>query len=133
MCGPANPAACRTAARTELLVSELAADPDLSRLVDQFVGRLDSKVCRMTECLSSNRLDELAKLAHQLKGSGGGYGFPGISDAARKVEEHAKGDSDLGQVRTAVAELTSLCRQAIAGGTRSREASTGFVTRVERS
>ena len=104
---------------TAILVSELAEDPDIAPLIDGFLSRLSPKVTDMAEHLSANRLDELAKLAHQLKGSGGGYGFPLISEAAQRVEEHAQSDPDLEQIQRAVTELTNLCQQAIAGATYS--------------
>ena len=105
--------------RTEILVSQLADDPDMAPLVDKFLINLGPKVNHMTEYLSMNRLDELASLAHQLKGTGGGYGFPSISNAASKVEQHAKTSTDLEQIQMAVAELTGLCRQAIAAAAQS--------------
>ena len=98
-----------------VLTSELADDPEMAGLVNKFVGNLGPKITRISECLSTNRLDELSKIAHQLKGAGGGYGYPTISTAAQHVEDLAKADRDLAEIRTAVADLTNLCRQAIAG------------------
>jgi HPt (histidine-containing phosphotransfer) domain-containing protein len=99
----------------EVLISELADDPDMAELIRMYVGKFTSKINSMTDYLANNRLDELARLAHQLKGTGGGYGFPSISDAAWRVEQEAKSNSDLQQIRTAVADLTELCQRAIAG------------------
>jgi PAS domain S-box-containing protein len=112
----------------EILVSELADDPDMAELVNSFLGNLGPKVGQMTEYLSTNRLGDLAKLAHQLKGAGGGYGFPTISDAARQVEHLAKAEQEMEQIQLAVDELTSLCRQAIAGRTDQDTALAGALT-----
>jgi len=103
----------------ENLVSQLADEPGMAPLVDKFLNNLGPKVSHMTEYLSTNRLADLAALAHQLKGTGGGYGFPSISNAASRVEQHAKTSTDLEQLQLAVAELTGLCRQAIAAATPS--------------
>jgi HPt (histidine-containing phosphotransfer) domain-containing protein len=70
----------------------------------------------MSAYLSDNQFEELAKLAHQLAGAGGSYGFPTISDAARRVEYSANEDKALDEIRTAVADLSKLCRQAAAVG-----------------
>ncbi len=113
----------------EVLVSELASDPDMAPLVTKFLRNLGPKVNTLNDYVAANRLDELAKLAHQLKGAGGGYGFPTISDAAREVEQQAKADSDLEQIQIAVAELTELCQQAIAGGTPRQERSANALTK----
>ena len=112
----ASQSGCTNSGGTGVLVSELADDPDMSQLVNEFLSDLGPKVRGMTESLSANRLDELAKLAHQLKGAGGGYGFPTISDAARQVEQLAKAEPDLEQIHLAVGELNRICQQAIAGG-----------------
>lgn len=106
----------RHAADVRVLVSELTDDQQMAPLVDRFLKNLGPKVKNMSDGLLNNRLDEVAKLAHQLKGAGGGYGFPTISDAARQVETQAKADADLEQVQRSVEELTELCRRAIAGG-----------------
>jgi HPt (histidine-containing phosphotransfer) domain-containing protein len=102
----------------DVRVSELADDAELSWLVDSFLGNLGPTVRNMIECLSSSQLHELARLAHQLKGAGGGYGFPAISEAARLIEEHVEAGHDLTQIQLAVGELSSLCQRAIAGGDR---------------
>ena len=103
---------------SKVMISELADDPDMAPLVDNFLSKLTPKITNMTEYLSANRLEDLAILAHQLKGAGGGYGFPSISEAAQRVEKQAKTDPDLETIQIAVDELANLCRQAIAGGRR---------------
>jgi CheY-like chemotaxis protein/anti-sigma regulatory factor (Ser/Thr protein kinase)/HPt (histidine-containing phosphotransfer) domain-containing protein len=119
--------------RTGPLKSELADDPEMAPLVENFLGKMGLKIANLNEYLSGNRLDELARLAHQLKGSGGGYGFPTISEAARQVERFANGESDLAQIQIAVKELTMLCQQAIAGGTCADQAFTEPSTRKGQS
>lgn len=103
--------------RSETLVSELADDPQMVSLISSFLSKLEPKMNQMSTYLMENRLDELAKLAHQLTGAGGGYGFPTISDAARRVENVAMTETALDEIQTAVADLSRICRQAVAGGT----------------
>ncbi|WP_010584820.1 ATP-binding protein [Schlesneria paludicola] len=100
------------------LISELADDPDMRPLVTKFLTNLPPKVMRMSECLVESRLKDLETLAHQLGGAGGGYGYPAISDAARRVERAAKIDPepDLDQVRGALNQLSLLCQQAVKSG-----------------
>lgn len=99
----------------DVLTSELADDPDMAPLIKTYVGKFTSKINLMNDYLANNRLHELARLAHQLKGTGGGYGFPSISDAACRVEQEAQSNSDVQQIQIAVSELTDLCQKAIAG------------------
>ena len=101
--------------RDGILISELADDPDMAQIIPIYVGRFPSKISLMNAYLAGNQLVELARLAHQLKGTGGGYGFPSISDAACRVGQQIQSKSDIQQIRNAVSELTDLRQQAIAG------------------
>lgn len=105
----------RQAGRTAMLLSELASDIDRSEIVGIFLSNLPPKIRHMAEYLSTNRLNDLAQIAHQIAGVACGYGFPAISHAARRVEERAQDNVDLIQIRRAVDELKRLCRQAVAG------------------
>jgi HPt (histidine-containing phosphotransfer) domain-containing protein len=57
----------------------------------------------------------LRRLAHQLKGSCAGYGFPTIGDAAARLETSLETHAALEQVSTQVADLVDLCKRARAG------------------
>ena len=106
---PAPPSAA------EMLVSEFADDPDMIDLVEVFVDGLSDRVAAIEKALSERDLDSLSMLAHQLKGSGGSYGFTPITDSARDVETVLKADQDLEELREKVRELTDLCGRAVAG------------------
>ncbi len=118
---------------TEILLSELADDPDMGPLVSRFVGKLGPKVTLMREYLSNDQLDQLGGIAHQLKGAGGGYGFPSLSESARQLEEYAKTDTDLAKIQSAVNELATICERAIAGGIRSGRPSADTPTVEQKS
>ena len=113
-----------------VLRSELADDQEFAPLINKFLQNLKTKVKQMSECLITKRLDDLASLAHQLKGAGGGYGFPTITDAAKLVEQRAKTEVDIEQIATAVSELTSLCQRAIASGNQSDASDTSTKPQV---
>jgi HPt (histidine-containing phosphotransfer) domain-containing protein len=51
-------------------------------------------------------------LAHQLKGAGGSYGFPAITEAAAAVENALADGLDEPTLRDRVETLASLCRRA---------------------
>ena len=72
------------------ILSELADDPDFRELVSLFVALIPER--RETLCRQFAQQDcaALATTAHQLKGSGGGYGFPGLSAAAAELERACK-------------------------------------------
>ncbi len=103
-----------------VLYSELCDDPDFTELVDAFLAGLPAKVTRLEQAFNTGALLDLARLAHQLKGAAGGYGYPSISEAARHVEQYARarvtadGTFDPGvDLSEAVELLLTQCRLAI--------------------
>jgi HPt (histidine-containing phosphotransfer) domain-containing protein len=106
---PAEPKAARSVIR-----SEFANDPDMIEIIGQFVKHLDDFVTDMTGALDNNCYEELRRLAHQLKGAGGGYGYQSLTDAARTLEDAAK-QQDREAATLAMSELNELCRAVNAG------------------
>ncbi len=90
------------------LTSAFAGDPDMMELVEFFVQQMPSRVQALRASIDSGSIDELRTLAHQLKGAGGSYGFPGITESARRLEEDASG-ADIEAIKKSVDELIDLC------------------------
>jgi HPt (histidine-containing phosphotransfer) domain-containing protein len=75
----------------EMIVAA-TVDHELNELKREFLDEAREKVDEMQSILDvglrdSASLDRLAYLAHQLKGSGGSYGYPQISDDATELEK----------------------------------------------
>lgn len=70
--------------------SDFSDDPDYSELLNFFVDALPERLARLLEFQESGEIESLRELAHQLKGAGGGYGFPGLTEAARELESACK-------------------------------------------
>lgn len=101
------------------LVSEFAGDPDMQELVDLFVSELPDRVARLHSTWNQTQLDEVKRLAHQLKGASAGYGFPTIGAAAGKLEDalHASNSanqSSLNALKRDLDNLIDLCNRAAA-------------------
>jgi PAS domain S-box-containing protein len=96
------------------IMSQYADDPEMSELIEAFVARLPETADAMAEALANNCFDELRWLAHQLKGSGGGYGYPSLTEHARKLEDSARA-ADGEAARLALDELKATVRAAVAG------------------
>ena len=66
-------------------------DPELDELKREFLAEAQEKVDEIQSTLLGDRspesLDRLVYLAHQLKGSGGSYGFQRISTDAAELEK----------------------------------------------
>ena len=97
------------------LISEYASDADMLELIEMFVAELPERVTALNDAMAAGDLARVGGLAHQLKGAGGGYGYPTITDSAFTLETMAKaGTDDLDAVRRNIDELVSLCNRASA-------------------
>jgi HPt (histidine-containing phosphotransfer) domain-containing protein len=95
--------------------SEFAADPDLADLVVEFVTSLHEHAAALREAFDQGDRASIVRRSHQIKGSGGGYGFPQIGVSAGAVELAARalqGDRGLESLRASVDELIDLCTRA---------------------
>ena len=71
--------------------SELAQeDESFIDLVEEFVAALPERMEKMSDALRARDFETLRMLAHQLKGSAGGYGYPMVTMRAGELEKHAK-------------------------------------------
>ena len=94
------------------LVSTMHDDQDMQEIVRQFVKNLPDRSSAMLRASLAGDIETLKRLAHQLAGSAGSYGFPKITDAARAVEKAAEAGADGDSLRGQVEELATLCRRA---------------------
>ena len=96
------------------LHSEFEMDPDLRDLVVLFVDELDDRITSIKGALEDDDHATLRRLAHQLKGSAGGYGFDPIGDAAARLEYELLGDqAELSTITERAEDLISTCRAAV--------------------
>lgn len=100
------------------VLSEFASDPDMTELIAMFVDEMPEKVRSLDALWQSRDLDSLKRVAHQLKGAGGGYGFSMVSTAAGKLEDILKTtlaspdpDARLTMIQSEVHSLISLCQR----------------------
>jgi CHASE3 domain sensor protein/CheY-like chemotaxis protein len=56
---------------SDVLVSELADDEDMLELIEMFVGDFPDRIAELERAIDERDIAELARLAHQLKGSAG--------------------------------------------------------------
>lgn len=96
------------------LRSTFADDPDMLELVTSFTGTLTARAETMQALHREGSLAQLARIAHQLKGVGSGYGFPPITEAARAVDSQARTGTASPALANSLAQLVALCRAAAA-------------------
>ena len=65
-------------------------DPDLADLIPGYLENRHRDVKEMGRFLLEGNLQEILRLGHSMKGSGGGYGFEGITLIGGEIEEAAR-------------------------------------------
>jgi HPt (histidine-containing phosphotransfer) domain-containing protein len=91
-----------------LLRSQFADDPELAAILPRFIQRLPEKLQALEGALEYQRFEDLERLAHRLKGSAGGYGFPTLTEAALDLQEAAK-TADALQAAQALFRIKEIC------------------------
>ncbi len=72
------------------VVSRLASNPRFHGPINNFISKLDEQVRKMEQASEQGDLEEMAVLAHWLKGSGGTVGYDDFTEPAAKLEGFAK-------------------------------------------
>lgn len=95
------------------LISEYADDPDMAEIVEDFTRGLGDTISRLRGAVEQRDLTLIRRIGHQMKGAGGGYGFPSLSIVGADLEEAVNINNDLGdEILVAVDAFISTCERA---------------------
>jgi HPt (histidine-containing phosphotransfer) domain-containing protein len=94
------------------IMSEFADDPDMTILIAEFVASLPGHAQAILDRIDHGAVEQARTMAHQLKGAGGGYGFPQVTDAARAVDTAIR-ERRIDDARMAARELIALCSRVV--------------------
>jgi len=87
-------------------------DESFAQLVELFVRELGEDVETLHKLLAGGQLEELERLAHQLKGSCGSYGFPELSRHAAELERCVKESAERPALAAALGAFEKCCAEA---------------------
>lgn len=79
-----------TETQSDLIHSELGDPEAFGEIVELFLEQLPKRLDQLEAFLNSADYRQLALFTHQLKGAGGGYGYPGLTQRAAKLEAEAR-------------------------------------------
>jgi HPt (histidine-containing phosphotransfer) domain-containing protein len=100
----------------EPIASEFADDPDMRELLVEFAAGLAETCQRLHAAVEQGEWTAVRRIGHQLKGAGGGYGYPSLSDAGARLEVAvASANGPSVEVSAAVENLIGLCKRVQAG------------------
>jgi len=94
----------------EPIFSSMAQETSMHSLINQFVEELVSKCRSFEQTMANAEMNELERLARNLKSEAGSYGFEPITEASEKLERLIQAKSAADQVADQVRELSNLCR-----------------------
>lgn len=77
----------------------------IAQLVPAYLERRVSDVQTMEEALRADDLAAIQRIAHNLKGTGSGYGFSEITEIGRRMETAAKAGGR-SEIRACLSDLT---------------------------
>ncbi len=109
------------------LYSNLATDPDVRDLVDVYVREIPERIKALDTQAKNRDWEQLARTAHQIKGSAGSYGFGEITPCAARLETAAREARQTEEILSALDDLLSLCRR-IRNGTPAADESPSHAT-----
>jgi PAS domain S-box-containing protein len=93
------------------IASTLLDHPGMKPIIIEFVQGLSDEVVKMQNMLGKKDLQSLKRVVHQLRGSGGGYGFDAISTAAAAAEESIKAAHNLDVIDREIKSLIGIIRR----------------------
>jgi signal transduction histidine kinase/CheY-like chemotaxis protein/HPt (histidine-containing phosphotransfer) domain-containing protein len=99
----------------EPLVSELIVEPDLIPIVRLYLGTLPAILAALGAAAVAGDVGKLTSLAHVQAGTGGGCGYPTITESARALEQKLRAGASVEETRGEVLALETECRRALAG------------------
>ena len=79
----------------------------IAELVPGYLERREAEIRILEDALAAGDLPVIQRIAHNMKGTGAGYGFPRITAIGRAMEVAAK-SGNRPEIRARLSELTDL-------------------------
>ncbi|MGE3109065.1 MAG: Hpt domain-containing protein [Phycisphaerales bacterium] len=99
------------------IASEFAGDPDMQEIITMFLQEMPDRVEQLQRLWRDSEFDQVKRIAHQLKGAGGGYGYPSLGAAAGALESSLNSllnntqGANLQSIRAQLDSLIDLCNR----------------------
>lgn len=96
---------------SNVIKSSYSDDPNIMKVVSEFVKGLPGEMRDLLDLLERNDLRALQRLVHQLHGSCGGYGFDAVSEPAKKAEQTLMAGMSRELISAEIKRLIAIVRQ----------------------
>jgi HPt (histidine-containing phosphotransfer) domain-containing protein len=81
-------------------------EPTIADLVPEYLERRHADITILSDALVAGDMERLRVIGHSMKGSGGGYGFDGITEIGLRLEDAGRA-SDTAAARVAIEDLVA--------------------------
>ena len=88
----------------------LHEEPELIEMVRYFINTLPEEISKLKRAASDGDWSTVQFVSHQLKGRGGGFGYPVVSEVASKIEFQLA-SQNYPSVKSLVTELNAICER----------------------
>lgn len=105
-----NAAGMTTIQRKTKTARMVKVDPVLAELIPGFIASVNDDVNSIRSALDRGDFDTIGRIAHNIKGAGGGYGFHVISDIGAVVNRAAK-QGDVSRISMQIEQLSTYLSQ----------------------
>ena len=79
-------------------------DEEWAEMQEMYISHTSKELAKIQEDLDNMPLDSLRTFGHNIKGSGGMYGFDEVTNIGLQIENAAK-ESDLDSIKLSLSEL----------------------------
>jgi signal transduction histidine kinase/DNA-binding NarL/FixJ family response regulator len=100
-----------TSGQQSRIRSSYADVPKMKKILEEFVADLPAQVGKIYDCLARGELDTVRRAAHQIRGAGGGYGFPQLTKPAAQLEQSVNDSQPLDAITAQMNELIAVIRR----------------------
>ncbi|MEW5733522.1 MAG: ATP-binding protein [Thermodesulfobacteriota bacterium] len=84
-------------------------DLEMNTIIDEFAAGLAEFIVQLEAAFAEAKYKDLAGFAHQMKGAGGAYGYPRLTEESAELEKAAKAE-DREAARSMIDALAATCR-----------------------
>lgn len=77
----------------------------LEELIPMFFEESENEIQELKEAVKNNDLKTIKLLGHRIKGSSLSYGFEGMSDIGKEIEEAVKNNKSVDEIKALVKRL----------------------------
>jgi len=97
------------------ILSELAPNSNSSDLINFFVDQTRTAARELAEALVANDIEAARKTCRTIKSTAGGYGFPGVAEAARHADTTLDTSAELAEATKQIHYLIGMLRRVKGG------------------